>query len=477
MVRLIFLFTIFMSVIIPQSKLELVKNLIQSGNFIEAENIIDIEVKDLTPNDENYLTLLFEKERMKRIKIDFSKNEEDIIEYIKKYIPEVNSQMILNWESDGSLEYLMIDGKKKYFNNAAQNLFRVNKEAAKRKELIDGPKVDQLTEFLRGHVPFVINQHKLSQERLVDQRRFSIEYKIIVKENVVPDGEIIRCWLPYPRESFRQRDINLTYVNDDNFIIAPNSFLQRTLYMEKKAVKDLPTEFILHFEFTTFAERNILPLPGSVKIDTNNYLVKKYTVERPPHIIFTEEIKSLSKKILQGEKDPILKVKKIFKWISDNIPWASVLEYSTIFNIPQYCVNKGYGDCGIKTLLFMTLLRYNGIPTKWQSGWMLHPVEVNLHDWCEISFDGENWIPVDQSFGLQPSEKEEVNWFYLGSIDSFRWIVNDDYSQELFPVKIFPRSETVDFQRGEVEWRGGNIYFNDWKYKININYEINIDEK
>lgn len=61
MVRLIFLFTIFMSVIIPQSKLELVKNLIQSGNFIEAENIIDIEVKDLTPNDENYLTLLFEK--------------------------------------------------------------------------------------------------------------------------------------------------------------------------------------------------------------------------------------------------------------------------------------------------------------------------------------------------------------------------------------------------------------------------------
>ena len=39
-------------------------------------------------------------------------------------------------------------------------------------------------------------------------------------------------------------------------------------------------------------------------------------------------------------------------------------------------------------------------------------------------------------------------------------IVNDDFSQRLFPTRIFPRSETVDFQRGEVDWRGGNIYFN-----------------
>ena len=35
---------------------------------------------------------------------------------------------------------------------------------------------------------------------------------------------------------------------------------------------------------------------------------------------------------------------------------------------------------------------------------------------------------------------------------------NDDFSQPLVPAKRHFRSETVDSQRGEVEWRGGNLY-------------------
>jgi len=30
------------------------------------------------------------------------------------------------------------------------------------------------------------------------------------------------------------------------------------------------------------------------------------------------------------------------------------------------------------------------------------------------------------------------------------------------------RSEIVDFQRGEVEWRGGNLYFNQWSWNFNV---------
>ena len=40
-----------------------------------------------------------------------------------------------------------------------------------------------------------------------------------------------------------------------------------------------------------------------------------------------------------------------------------------------------------------------------------------------------------------------------------------------YPAKIYPRSETVDFQRGEVEWRGGNLYFNQWRWGFTIDYE------
>jgi len=32
------------------------------------------------------------------------------------------------------------------------------------------------------------------------------------------------------------------------------------------------------------------------------------------------------------------------------------------------------------------------------------------------------------------------------------------------------RSETVDFQRGELEWKGGNLYFDKWDYKMEVGY-------
>ena len=53
-------------------------------------------------------------------------------------------------------------------------------------------------------------------------------------------------------------------------------------------------------------------------------------------------------------------------------------------------------------------------------------------------------------------------------MDAWRFIVNTDYSQPLYPAKTYPRSETVDFQRGEVEWRGGNLYFGRWNYDMEL---------
>lgn len=50
--------------------------------------------------------------------------------------------------------------------------------------------------------------------------------------------------------------------------------------------------------------------------------------------------------------------------------------------------------------------------------------------------------------------------FFMGGIDSWRMIVNSDYIPcRWCPEKKYPRSETVDFQRGEVEWEGGSLYF------------------
>jgi hypothetical protein len=48
--------------------------------------------------------------------------------------------------------------------------------------------------------------------------------------------------------------------------------------------------------------------------------------------------------------------------------------------------------------------------------------------------------------------------------------VNNDFGRTFSPEKKYPRSDTVDFQRGEVEWDGGNLYYNQWSYRFEIEY-------
>lgn len=460
------------TILISQTRFNDINQLVNSGDFIKATELIDqkLESENLT-YDEKF-ELQFEKERLDRIRKDFNKTDDDVLKFVYKYYPNANVKDLEKWENDGSLEFKIIDGKKWYFSRAASNLFRINKEAKAQKEKIDGYQKDGLDAFLESYIPKVLDESANAQESLVKPVTFKLDYKVTVNANVVPDGEIIKCWLPFPREGhLRQTEIKLLSTNTDEYVIADNKNPQRTIYMQKTAQKDQPTIFNIQFEVKNYNEVNFIE-PALIKpYDKNSELYKTFTAERPPHIVFTDKIKNLSKEIVGNEKNPYLITKKIFTWISENIPWAGAREYSTIENISDYCITNKHGDCGIKTLLFMTLCRYNGIPVKWQSGWMLHPGEVNLHDWSEVYFEGYGWVPADQSFGIIDSQNEDVRYYFLGSTDPYHLIINDDYSTTLFPSKIFPRSETIDFQRGELEWRGGNIYFDKWDYHMDVEYK------
>jgi len=52
----------------------------------------------------------------------------------------------------------------------------------------------------------------------------------------------------------------------------------------------------------------------------------------------------------------------------------------------------------------------------------------------------------------------------------FLFLLNEGVAGRLYPEKWFLRSEPYDFQRGEVEWVGGNLYFDKWDYNMEIKY-------
>lgn len=447
------------------------QRLIDCGEFTTAQQLMKLEITTNTAlPPARRLELSFQIERLERIRKDFNRTQEEIMEYIKKYVQDVKEDDLRRWEKEKSMEFKMIDGERKYFRNAGPNLFRIDKKLKAIKKKKDEPSGPRIYNRL-ADIKSIIREARATGQKFVNPVRSRITYTLSVNANAVPDGEIIRCWLPFPREiPKRQVDVRLISSMPESHLIADNDkYLQRSIYFEQEAVADQKTEFQVVFEFTNHAVYQKID-PQRVKPVKITDELKPFLAERPPHVVFTDEIRQLSRQIVGDETNPYLIARKIFQWISDNIPWASAREYSTFANISDYVYQNRHCDCGMHEIFFMTLCRMNGIPTRWQSGWTTTPGQENMHDWGEIYFEPYGWLPVDADVGVVDSKNEDEKWFFIGGMDAYRLIVNDDYSQPLFPAKIHFRSETLDFQRGEVEWKGGNLYFDQWDWEYDVEY-------
>ncbi|MGB6121937.1 MAG: transglutaminase-like domain-containing protein, partial [Bacteroidota bacterium] len=236
------------------------------------------------------------------------------------------------------------------------------------------------------------------------------------------------------------------------------------------------TVFEVEYEYTAYGISHRMD-PDSIRpYATDDPLVARYTSEGP-HVVFTDRIQEVSKRIVADERNPLLKARRIYDWMTENFHYSYAIEYSTIRNIGDYCLTHRYGDCGQLALLFITLCRYNGVPARWQSGWWTFPGSKTIHDWTEIYLEPYGWVPVDPDLGMEViryhgllswEQRSRLREFYFGGLDQYRIAANADHSQTLSPPKQSMRSDNVDFQRGELECGAQNIYFDRYSYRLRI---------
>ena len=444
---------------------------IESGNIKSAIHLADSLKSISAENNPVFRKADSLAQIAERIALDFSVPEDKIIDQIEKMAGSISGADKETWEKKGWLEYKLINGNKMYFNRAASNLILIRKFYEQKEERLREIAGDPAMAFRLAHTENVYKASGNNSNPVVPVS-MKITYTITVQPDAVPGGEVIRCWLPWPKKNHpRQQKVELLSTSYPEYKIAPDPAIHSAIYMESKAKKGLPTVFQTFFSYESSAQYfnpegfNIMPY------DKTSEIYKKYTSEQLPQICFTPHIKRLADSITSPEDSPVEIVKKVYYWFKDNIPWTGALEYSIMPCIPEYVYMNRRGDCGMQTFMFISMLRYKGIPARWQSGWMVPPGSENLHDWCEVYFEGTGWVPVDISYDLQKSENKAIREFYLSGIDSYRLIVNDGVAGPLFPAKKFLRSEPYDFQRGEVEWKGGNLYFNKWDYDMKIEYQ------
>jgi transglutaminase-like putative cysteine protease len=448
--------------------LHAVIEMVTAGQFKAAGARIDAALKQQDLSPEARRAFQFQRERMQRMRLDFSLTADQVEAKVRKDIPDLTDAEFAGWDAHGLFEHMDIDGRRLYFNRAPSNLFQLSAAAVARQKARTARTGSGLPkEVNENYIDFdhqVIAQAKATGKTSVLPQRVRVTQTLTVDANAVPAGKTVRAWIPYPRaDKGQQEDIRFVSSEPSAHRIAPESALQRTVYLEKPAQAGKPTVFRITYEVTLYAQYHAVD-PAKVQPEQITPGLAPYVAERAPHVVFTEPLRVFSKQVVGEAKNPYDIARRIFAAV-DDIPWAGAREYSTIPDISAYTLDAGHGDCGEQTLLLITLMRMNGIPARWQSGWTFtHHGYDDIHDWAEIYLAPYGWIPVDVTYGRLDSGDPALEWFYLGGLDNFRIAFNDDFSRDFTPAKQHFRSDTVDSQRGEVEWDGGNLYYDKWDY-------------
>jgi transglutaminase-like putative cysteine protease len=443
-----------------------IRRLMDDGRFAEAEKILQRQIDDPTAPITSEAAI--QLEILRRTRQDFPLTDKGILSELQKSIPDVTQADIDHWREDGDLQARTIDGELRYFRNAVGNLFRFSDDArSRRKSGRQAEKKYDLDSLLEKLVKLADS----SDSSEIYPVKHQVRYELSVNKgnSRLKTGAKLRAWLPFPQEYRQQRHVKLIGSEPPHKAISENGGPHRSVYFEETITNsDKLPRFAAEFEFTTSAYCPKLD-PAKVKpYDMQSDTYQQYTAERPPHIVFSPEIKRLAAEIVGNETNPLMKARRVFHWVSENIPWCSEMEYSIIPNIPEKALKARRGDCGVQGLTFITLCRAAGLPARWQSGWQTKPGDWNMHDWSEFYVEPWGWLPADASYGVRKHGDPRVRDFLCGNMDPYRLIVNLDYARELQPSKTSFRSEPNDFQRGEVEIDGHNLYFDEWDWTFNV---------
>jgi transglutaminase-like putative cysteine protease len=413
------------------------------------------------------------KEILRRFRHEYSLSPEALLEKVKAKIPDATAEDLERWRQRGELQHRMIDGQVAYFRREPSNLLRFSEDAKKRVQ--PAPAGDK-SFVLVDHLAKVIEEAQKSGRTEVAPVKHRIKYRVTVPGNRpgAKAGSVLRVWLPYPQEYRQQKDVKLVSASQEDIRITPKGITkdgkilphaQRTIYFEKRI--DDPSRkhtFEVEFQYTSYAYYPVLrdadARPLSADFD------KTYLAERAPHILITPELKQTVAKVVGDETNPLARARKLFHYVDSKVKYCAEEEYCLIPSFSSKAFSAEKGDCGLQGILFVTMCRAAGIPARWQSGWQTLPVNWNMHDWAEFYVEPWGWLPADPSYGLQKSDQPEIREFYFGHQDSYRLIVNLDYGSPLLPAKKSFRSEPADFQRGEVELDGRNLYFDEWDHHI-----------
>lgn len=415
-----------------------------SGDFESAMKSIDFIVRKGDLNQQLIDSLLVHKEIMRRLPHEYPFSKEEALALLQKHIPDFTVEEFDENVLQGKIDWIYVQGQPHYFARFFESLMKTDVDFASRVKTEDYPKtgIDQSgnTQDVFLHV----KREMLEKGRY--SKRISIRAAVRIKDEFYRKGLKVRVHLPVPAACDQQSDIRIEKTYPNNAFIAPEDAAQRTIYWEESMEDN--HEFSVEYSYIHTARYTEMDpiVPDADQGETE-------ISEKPPHILFTPYIRSLGDEITRGLDCPLRKAKAIYDFITRNIRYGFMPSYFCMENIAENCALNRKGDCGVMTLLFITLCRSQGIPAGWQSGLVAREGFCSAHDWARFYIKPYGWLYADPSFGRDAYVKgnEEKREFYFGNLDPYRMVANKEFQADFIPAKKYWRCDPYDNQVGELE--------------------------
>ncbi|MGA2625322.1 MAG: transglutaminase-like domain-containing protein [Bacteroidota bacterium] len=458
---------------------ENLNQLVQNGEFSKAIRIIDLKLQNkakLSPNEVKILQKNLND--IQAVRREYTLSYDSVCKELKVRIPDLSEVDMNKWESDYSLEYYLIGGEKKYFSNCIFDLFKVNKEAARRAKIPEKKDSDVSQYPLETITSF--------ENDSISSKHIKVAFSFFQEIGSLPDQTLLKAWIPYVRENKFQSNIRIVHSSIDSIELPKSDNLTSMIYFEKVMDKKNNSNTKWRKYFTKPSQSWIRPMKNPASISDSTFICQfiyeyeskgyyknvsaaniqpyntsdqdyqKYTEETESNL-FTPYLKNLSKEIVGNETNDYLKAKNIYQWICKNVIWTD--PKPVLGDNAEYTAKYKRGDCGAKSNLFISLCRINKIPARSQGGWRVQPDGDHAqHSWAQVYFEPYGWIPVDVTAGahLINHKDERVRYFYFGNCTPYHLIIYDD-DTELLPTKVFECVYGGGAQLGAFEWKGGDI--------------------
>lgn len=389
--------------------------------------------------------LSLEQEMLDLLELEFPYTKEKTVQLFTEQVPDFGIADLERLDRDGLAEWIFLNGEKHYIHNIVRNVLGKDEEIRKRSGIVEEASEEEqnLSEAIRE-----------MKEKGSITKRFRLRTSVALKEDCFHEGMYLKAHLPLPARLHQISDVTLLDHSDCKVTIDPEDSLFRTICFEDAPVRNRPFfaeyEYTVHSVYHDFSEEDRKRAQETFEKDPDALL---YTKEQGPQIRFTPYLRNLAKEIVGDVKDPLEAAARIYDYITTKVKYSYMKEYFLIPQIPEYCAKNLRGDCGVQSLLFITLCRICGIPAKWQSGLYTNPGYVGPHDWAMFYARPYGWLFADPSFGGDAFHNGNEEWrrFYFGNLDPFRMAANNAFSMPFACRKRFRPIDPYDNQIGEIE--------------------------